>query len=129
LSVPGATVDFPDRKVPPISPTTTSHFRPDVPLPAGATAEDDAWALWDNESRIFRCADRVVLNGAFEVIAEVRTCGVQYLDGSVDNAEDPPTIDICMTLGLHEGLSSDAARKLAAVLLEAAAEAEQWVSE
>jgi hypothetical protein len=74
----------PDRKVPPMPTTTTS--RPDVPLPDGAVADDDAWAFWDNERRIFRGADRVVLNGAAEVIAEVRTCGLQLPDGNVGAA-------------------------------------------
>ncbi|SPM40203.1 Mycobacterium numidiamassiliense ORFan [Mycobacterium numidiamassiliense] len=33
--------------------TTTLNPRPDVPLPAGAMADEDAWAFWDNECRLF----------------------------------------------------------------------------
>jgi hypothetical protein len=98
------------------------HPSPDVPLPAGATAEDDAWATWENESRIFRGPDRVVLNGA----AEVRTCGVQYLDGSVDDGEDPPGVDICTFI--DGDLRSEHVRKIAAVLIDAADEIDGWVN-
>jgi hypothetical protein len=127
LSVPGATVDFPDRKAPPMPTTTTSPY-PDVPLPAGAIADDNAndWASWDNECRVFRGADRFVLNGAAEVIAEVRTCGLQYPDGSIDNSEEPPSIDINMYIG--DDLTSAQARKLALVLLEAADQVDGWVA-
>jgi hypothetical protein len=106
--------------------TTTTNPYPDVPLPAGAIADDDAWTLWENEARVFHGPDRVVLNGAAEVIAEVRTTGVQYADGSVDNGEDPPTIDIC--LNLPGDLTAAEARELAAALLEAAAELDGWAA-
>ncbi|WP_131829103.1 hypothetical protein [Mycobacterium numidiamassiliense] len=65
-----------------------------------------------------------MLNGAAEVIAEVRTSGMQLPDGSVDNGEDEPRIDICPYIG--EGLTSEQARKLASVLLDAAAEVDAW---
>jgi hypothetical protein len=105
-------------------PTTTTNPFPDVPLPAGAVAEPDGWAFWDNECRIFHGVDRVVLNGAAEIIAEVRTTGMQLPDGSVDNEEDAPTIDIYMAIA--GDLTSAQVRELAAVLLEAAAEVGGW---
>jgi hypothetical protein len=49
LSVPGVTMAFPTPEGPAMT-TTTSHFRPDVPLPAGATAEDDACAIWETRA-------------------------------------------------------------------------------
>jgi hypothetical protein len=107
-------------------PTTTTNPLPDVPLPAGAVAvaDDDACALWDNGCRMFRGPDRVVLNGAAEIIAEVRTTGMQLPDGSVDNAEDAPTIDIC--LSTPGDLTSGKARELAATLVAAADELDGW---
>jgi hypothetical protein len=105
--------------------TTTSPY-PDIPLPAGAVADDDAWALWDNECRMFRGPDRVVLNGAAEIIAEVRTTGMQLPDGSVDNGEDAPTIDIYMEGG--GDLTSEQVRELAAIFLEAADQIDGWVT-
>jgi hypothetical protein len=105
---------------------TTTNPRPDVPLPAGAVADDDAWALCDNECRMFRGPDRVVLNGAAEIIAEVRTTGMQLSDGSVDNGEDAPTIHIYVALG--GDLSSEQVRKLATTLIEAADEIDRWAA-
>jgi hypothetical protein len=106
--------------------TTTTNPFPDVPLPAGAVVDDDAWALWDNECRMFRGPDRVVLNGAAEIVAEVRTTGMQLPDGSVDNGEDAPTIDIYMSI--PGDLGSAEVRKLAAMLLEAADQIDGWVT-
>jgi hypothetical protein len=106
--------------------TTTTNPRPDVRLPAGAVADDDAWALWDNECRMFRGTDRVVLNGAAEIIAEVRTTGMQLPNGSVDNGEDAPTIDIYMAIA--GDLNSDEVRELASALVEAADEIDAWAS-
>ncbi|ORA99832.1 hypothetical protein BST30_23690 [Mycobacterium mantenii] len=104
--------------------TTTPSPRPTVPLPDGATSDADDWAFWDNECRCFRGPERVVLNGAAEVIAEVRTVGVQLGDGRVDNGEDAPTIDVCLR---GSELSPDEAQDLALALLNAAAEARGWV--
>jgi hypothetical protein len=106
--------------------TTTTNPVPDVPLPAGAVADDGAWALWDNECRMFRGPDRVVLKGAAEIVAEVRTTGMQVPDGNVDNGEDAPTIDIYMAI--PGDLTSAQVRELAAVLLEAAAQVDGWVT-
>ncbi|WP_407689722.1 hypothetical protein [Mycobacterium sp. HUMS_1102779] len=105
--------------------STSTNPRPEVALPPGAVTDDDAWASWDNECRCFRGPDRAVLNGAAEVIAEVRTCGVQLADGSVDNGQDAPTIDV----HFHHGseLSADQAQELARALLNAAAEVQRWV--
>ncbi len=107
-----------------LQPTTeATRSRPDVPLPAGATTDDDGWEFWNNECRVFRGAERTVLNGAAEVGAEVRTCGLQLPDGSVDNGEDAPTIDLYLHIGELDG---DQARDLARVLLEAASELDRW---
>jgi len=125
LSVSGATVGLPRQEGSAM--TATTDARPDVPLPAGAVADDDAWAFWDNECRFFRGADRVVLNGAAEVIAEVRTSGMQLPDGSIDNGEDEPRIDIHTYIG--EGLTSAQSRELASILLEAAAEIDAWAED
>jgi hypothetical protein len=89
--------------------TTATNPRPDVSLPAGAVADDDAWAFWDKEFRFFRGVDRVVLNAA----AEVRTCGMQLPDGTVDVGEDAPSIDVSSMVP-DGGLTSAQALKLAA---------------
>jgi hypothetical protein len=47
----------------------TTNLCPGVALPAGAFAADDAWAFWNNECRSIHGAERVVLNGAAEVIS------------------------------------------------------------
>ena len=103
--------------------TTATNPR-DVPLPAGAEADDDSWAFWDNEFRIFHGADRIVLGAAGEKISEVRTGGIQLPDGSIDTRECPPSIDVYVLT--DDGLTSDQARELAAALLEAAAELDRW---
>jgi hypothetical protein len=75
---------------------------------------------------MFRGPDRVVLKGAAEIVAEVRATGMQVPDGSVDNGEDAPTIDIYMAI--PGDLTSAQVRELAAVLLEAAAQVDGWVT-
>lgn len=94
-----------------------------ISLPAGAEAGDDAWYQFNYECRVFRGRERVVLNGAAEVVAEVRTTGVQYPDGSIDTGEDAPTIDISVTT---EELTGSEAIELAAALVDAAAELLGW---
>jgi hypothetical protein len=102
--------------------TAPSNQYPDVPLPAGALADCESWAFWDNEFRIFHGADRII-RAEDEIVAKVQTGGVQLPDGSVD-LSDPPRIDL-FTFS-DDGMTSDQARELAAALLEAAAEIDRW---
>jgi hypothetical protein len=104
--------------------TTATNPQPNVALPAGAI-DSESWAFWDNDFRTFHGADRFVLNGAGEVIAEVRTSGVQLPNGSVDNVEDAPTIDVCICDA--SDLSADQAQDVALALLNAAADVRRWV--
>jgi hypothetical protein len=125
LSVPGATVDFPERKAPPM-PTTTTNPHPDVPLPAGAQPLTGEW--YDDRSQLYR----LITGDAREVTdagVAVLTDAVQFVDGGVDQGEfsSPPSMIITREdtdTGVR--LFSDQARELAAVLLEAAAELDRW---
>jgi hypothetical protein len=106
--------------------TAKTNPYPDVRLPAGAElAPNDGWATWNNACRVFRGAERCVLNGAAEVVAEVRAHGVQLPDGSVDNGEDAPTIDLYLRIG---ELDSADALRLADVLVECVAEVDGWIA-
>jgi hypothetical protein len=123
LSVPGVTVGFPQQEGPAM-PTTTTNPHPDVPLPAGAVADPDAWEFWDNEFRIFQAPDGVILDATGRKIGEVRTLGIQFPDGSVDTDENPPSIDVCTYT--DAGLTAEQARALAALLVEAADQIDGW---
>ncbi|WP_156764709.1 hypothetical protein [Mycobacterium sp. 1081908.1] len=123
VSAPGATVDFPEQEGPAMTTTATST-QPDVPLPAGAVADCESWAFWDNEFRIFHGPDRTVSNAAGKKIAEVRTGGIQRRDGSIDTTECPPSMDVYVLT--DDGLTAEQARELAAALLMAAEELDRW---
>jgi hypothetical protein len=97
-----------------------------IPLPAGATPSGDGWAFWDNKFRMFRGAERVVLDDAGEKVAEVETGGTQLPSGCVDTAECPPTIDVYVMS--DDGLTAVQALALAAHLVSAAVETNGWTS-
>jgi hypothetical protein len=119
LSVPGATMAFPTPEG--TAMTTTATAIPDVPLPAGARQVGgwDPGRIMDaDETRDWRLifgADRKITDGT----AYVHLRATQYADGSLE--------DLGVTVyTADDDLSSDQARELAAVLLEAAAELDGW---
>ena len=97
-------------------PTTTTNPYPDVPLPAGAVFGD----LWEGDypERVIWGPNRGITDSG--VI--IWTSAMQRTDGRIYAESEPPRVHI-------EGdvdLSSDQARELSAVLLEAAAELDGW---
>ncbi len=126
LSVPGAMVGFPDRKVPPM-PTTTTNPRPDVPLPAGAEKVYD----WENPGtpgayRYFRGRVRTIpaedtTNRPWSEDITVHVQGTQRPDGTIDEHD----INVHQ-LHSDNPITAKQARQLAAALLEAAAELDRW---
>ncbi len=113
-------MDFPDGKATPTTPTTT-HFNPDVSLPAGAVFAD----VRDGTDPL-----RVVVGpnrGITDSDVKIWTTAIQRTDGRV--AQEPEAPEIHIHAIWENGLNSDQARELAAVLLEAAAEVDRWVSE
>ena len=124
LSVPGATVDFPDRKVPPM-PTTTATAIPDVPLPAGADFGD----IWEG-GNAYRSITGPV-RGITDSDAIVWTSAIQRADGVIDT--DPGNEVPLVNIDVHAydcvlRVNSEQARELASALLEAAAELDGWAA-
>ncbi len=119
LSVPGATVDFPDRKSAPM--TTATKPTPNVPLPAGAVYGDE-WQTGDDPYRIIGGPDRHITDSSLWIW----TSAVQHTDGQIHSEIERPSFHI-EGVG-DELLTSDHARELAAVLLEAAAQLDRWAN-
>src|ERR1700730_12697463 len=126
LSVPGATVNFPDRKAPPMPNTATSPY-PDIPLPTGAGFGD----LWQSVGA--KDAHRVIMGdnrGVTDTDVIVWTSAIQFWDGSLDTdgeIEMPSLhIDGGGVSSAISNLNSDQGRELAAALLEAATELDRW---
>ena len=110
----------------PQHPEANSTMRaPNVPLPARAL-DADTWQPGDSQPY------RVVF-GAYRDITDdhdavVSTSAVQWADGSIDDGRiEAPSLVILGT-GAETTFSSDQARKLAAVLIEAAAELDGWAA-
>ncbi|WP_131829121.1 hypothetical protein [Mycobacterium numidiamassiliense] len=104
--------------------TTATTQQPDIPLPAGAMADAESWGFWDNQFRIFHGADRVVSDPAGNKVAEVQTGGIQFPDGSIDQIECPPRVDVYVHA--DDGLTADQARELALLLALTADEVDRW---
>ena len=95
----------------------------DVPLPPGAQ-----WArlvAGDPDPDPYS-----VVYGAGRDVAgskvSVQAIAVQYPDGSLDSAEDPPQVFLAVDSVGGAGLVSGEARELAAALLEAADQLDRW---
>jgi hypothetical protein len=101
--------------------TTTATAIPDVQLPTGAEHGD----TWEGPGprRVIMGPDcRITDSDVY-----IWTSAIQHADGRIapENPE-PPYVHIEETGDV--GLNSDQARELAAVLLEAAAELDRWVT-
>jgi len=99
--------------------TTTNPYR-HVPLPVGAVFGD----VWEGDD-----PERVIMGpnrGVTDSDAIVWTTTIQRADGGISLEPEPPHIHI-QTIW-EDGLNSDQARELAAVLLEAAAEMDGWAA-
>jgi hypothetical protein len=126
LSVPGATVDFPDRKVPPMT-TETATAILDVPLPAGADFGD----AWEGGSA-YRAITGPIL-GITDSDVIVWASAIQKADGNIDTDVGNETPAVCIdewddTQGHVLRVNSDQARELAAALLEAASVLDGWAA-
>jgi hypothetical protein len=97
---------------------TTSHPQP-VPPPVGAVFAD-IWEVEDPLQRLVIGAYR----GVTGLVTHVWTSAIQWADGGIAQQPDPPRVHI----GGDIELSSDQARELAAALLEAADEIDQWAA-
>ena len=71
-------------------------------------------------------ADRIALDADGEKLLEVCTVGFQLPDGSVDTGENPPGVHI--STYSDDDLTTDQARTLAAMILEAAEQADGWAA-
>jgi hypothetical protein len=102
--------------------TTTPSFNPDVPIPAGFSADGD-WA--DTQTprpwRTIWGAERKIDD------AHIRLSALQYVDGVIDTDSDGPAIHVHV---MREwGISTTHAREVAAAILVAADEADRLVAE
>lgn len=101
---------------------------PDVPLPPGAVCTD----TWEDGERVVQGVDRPIGGRGRYVV--VQTAVVQRTDGSivVEDGLNAPVISIATgdDTGLTDSgvnVSSEQARRLAEVLVEAADELDGWV--
>jgi hypothetical protein len=94
---------------------------PNPPLPVGA--EPDIWQQDDHPYRVLYGASRGIA-GRDDVI--VGTTAIQFSDGRINDRrvhEDP---HVYVETNSDKGLSSEQARELAALLIEAADEVDRW---
>lgn len=107
-----------------IPPRADSNFRPDVPLPPGATPGVGDWSRWDNEYRIIYGAERKIVHSE----AWVQASAVQLPDGRLDSKTGPSRSAPGISVPSHweEYLSSSQARQLAGAIVAAADELDTW---
>jgi hypothetical protein len=101
--------------------TAATNPIPDVPLPAGAVFGDD-WE-GDGPERVITGPERGITDGD----VYVWTAAIQRADGRISAAPEPPGLHIVGYVS-DMPLNRDQARKLAAVLLEAADELDRWTA-
>jgi hypothetical protein len=97
----------------------TTTATPDVPLPAGAEAD-----VWDDGGRTIRGPLRGV--DGYDLI--VWTAAEQFADGSIDVDGEVEAPNVLVENHAARGMTSDQARELAAVLIEAADEIDGWAA-
>jgi hypothetical protein len=93
-----------------------------IPVPPGAEARHD----WESDDpprlpwRIVYGRTRKLKDGR----GEVETSALQYADGTINTADDPPRISV--NTYTDDGLTIAEARELAAMLMDAADEVDGW---
>lgn len=96
---------------------TTPTPRPNVPLPAGALSAD----IWEY-------GERVVLGPPHSVPMRsdvvVRASAIQRADGTVAPRPEPPAVRVDLDSDVE--FTAEQARQLAAALLDAADQADEW---
>jgi hypothetical protein len=103
--------------------TSTATPTPDVPLPAGAMSlgdwvADDPHPAWRLIEAPYRGID------GYQAI--VRPEAIQYADGSLDIGRDGPTVNVHILE--DNGMTPQQARALAALIVEAADQADAWAA-
>jgi hypothetical protein len=105
--------------------TATTTHSPDVPVPAGFSADDD-WETRDEPQpwRLIWGPQRVIGGDA----VEVRLSAMQYADGSIGTDDDDgPAIHV--NVCRDWGISTKHAREVVAAILAVADEADRLVAE
>lgn len=103
--------------------STTTNLYPDVPLPAGVQWADN-WQDVQSTTpwRVIKSAERRVSGCDVTVYATA----VQWADGTLEHSGlDAPHVTVD-GLDYYDGLTSAQARQLAAAVLNAAEQADEW---